>query len=43
MFKKVNYKWRILSENWKPEIRNYTTLSINWTTLQLRAPTSLKD
>ena len=31
MFKKLNYKWRILSKNWKLEIRHCTTLFINWT------------
>lgn len=31
MFKKLNYKWRILSKNWKPEVRHCTTLFINWT------------
>lgn len=43
MFKKLNYKWRILAKNWKLEERNYITLSINWTTLQFRAFTSLKE
>ena len=31
MLKKLNYKWRILSKNWKPEIRHCITLFINWT------------
>ena len=31
MFKKLNYNWRILSKNWKLEIRHCITLFINWT------------
>lgn len=42
VFKKLNCKGRILAEIWKLEEKNYTTLFIDWTTLQFRASTSLK-